>query len=124
MAATRRCAAMCRHLHPPASLRQAAGGVHSTPTAASSSADVSSAKPAALLLFDMQPEQVAEDMIATAWLPAANDGPSTLSDLADVSIAASPVRLHPTPQPPPHPPRQQAPRHSPPGPCHDPTHGG
>ena len=98
MAATRRCAAMCRHLHPPASLRQAAGGVHSTPTAASS-ADVSSAKPAALLLFAMQPEQVAEDMIATAWLPAANDGPSTLSDLADISIAASPVTPHPSAPP-------------------------
>ena len=111
MAATRRCAAMCRHLHPPASLRQAAGGVHSTPTA--SSANVSSAtnnKPAALLLFDMQPEQVAEDMIATAWLPAANDGPSTLSDLADVSIAASPVRPPPHPsQAPPRPPTTIAP---------------
>ena len=109
MAATRRCAAMCRHLHPPASHRHAAG-VHSTPT---SSADVSAdsgtsatPKPAALLLFDMQPEQVAEDMIATAWLPAANDGPSTLSDLADVSIAASPVRPPPHPsQAPPHPPQ-------------------
>ena len=109
MAATRRCAAMCRHLHPPASLRHAAG-VHSTPT---SSADVSGSatpKPAALLLFDMQPEQVAEDMIATAWLPAANDGPSTLSDLADVSIAASPVRPPPHPsQAPPRPPTIIAP---------------
>ena len=102
MAAARRCAAMCRHLHPPASLRHATGA-HSAATASSAeaSASGSATKPAALLLFDMQPEQVAEDMIATAWLPAANDGPSTLSDLADISIAASPVPLTPQHPPPP-----------------------
>ena len=81
---------MCRHLrqhHPPPAAAD-------PQTSAIGAAARQSPRPKALLIFDMQPEQTNEGMVANLWLPAAQAAAQgSLEDLADLTIATSPEEV-------------------------------